>query len=401
MNTEHKQQVGGLAVICDPHGRVKRVVHDEIGFFDKKAEDELIFSFIHPGSYSKLKQLLAKIVDNGIACDWEIHQQEAENNGVLVFYGIQRGKDILLLASNTRWETEEYLGKLMKINNEYANDLRGYIKENEQQRKNIDTHLYEEMSKLNNELTNTRRQLEKKTVELNRNIEQKNKMLGMAAHDLRNPLSIIQGFSEVLITDHQQQGNLTEQQLKFIKEINNSSKSMVRIIEDMLDISAIESGIVKIDPEECDVVSLIDRIVSLNRVKAENKGVSLVTDLPEHAIIIKIDPYKFEQVLNNLINNAVHYSHPDTTTTVGIQENPFEKGILLFVEDQGQGIPEKDQQKLFQPFARLSVKSTAGEKSTGLGLAIAKKIIEAHGGTISVDSKVGKGTKFSIRLPVV
>ena len=401
MNTEHKQQVGGLAVICDPHGRVKRVVHDEIGFFDKKAEDELIFSFIHPGSYSKLKKLIAKIADNGIACDWEIHQQEAEKNGVLVFYGIQRGKDILLLASNTRWETEEYLGKLMKINNEYANDLRGYIKENEQQRKNIDTHLYEEMSKLNNELTNTRRQLEKKTVELNRNIEQKNKMLGMAAHDLRNPLSIIQGFSEVLITDHQQQGNLTDQQLKFIKEINNSSKSMVRIIEDMLDISAIESGIVKIIPEECDVVSLIDRIVSLNRVKAENKGVSLVTDLPEHSIIIKIDPYKFEQVLNNLINNAVHYSHRDTTTTVGIKENPFEEDVLLFVEDQGQGIPEEDQQKLFQPFARLSVKSTAGEKSTGLGLAIAKKIIEAHGGTISVDSKVGKGTKFSIRLPVV
>ena len=113
--------------------------------------------------------------------------------------------------------------------------------------------------------------------------------------------------------------------------------------------------------------------------------------------LLTLDRGKIEQVLNNLIGNAIKYSYPDTRVTVNLTSSDCE--VTVAVTDQGQGIPEADLPKLFKAFGRANVKTTAGEQSTGLGLAIARKIIEGHRGTMTVESHVGTGSTFSFRVP--
>lgn len=259
--------------------------------------------------------------------------------------------------------------------------------------------LYDELSRLNNELINMQRELEKKKAELERLNELKNRMIGMAAHDLRSPLSVIRNYAIFLMEDDEQDNDLSDEQIELIEGIKSSSGQMARIIDHMLDISAIESGNFHIEKTERDLRELIKYAISQNRIPAENKKINLEERLPDHPVIREVDPHKFEQVLNNLISNAVKYSHPATTTTVGLTDVGEKEKVTVFVRDQGQGIPEEDLDKLFQPFEKVGVKPTAGEKSTGLGLAIAKKIVEGHNGTIRVESEVDKGTTFYIDLP--
>mgnify|MGYP003822399533 FL=1 len=114
---------------------------------------------------------------------------------------------------------------------------------------------------------------------------------------------------------------------------------------------------------------------------------------------MSFDRNKITQVLNNLITNAIKFSWPDTEITVEVRKE--QDYIITGIIDQGQGIPSDEINNMFKPFQKTSVKATAGERSTGLGLAITKKIVEGHGGKISVESLVGKGTKFSFTLPVV
>lgn len=261
---------------------------------------------------------------------------------------------------------------------------------------------YDDLSSLNNELANTQRELIKKTAELERTNEFKNQMLGMAAHDLRNPLTVILNFSEFLMEDYEE-GALNEEQFELVKEIKNSSEYMLQIVEELLDISAIERGSISLDTENVDLNELVQHAVTLNRPTAEKKGISLEVDPCEESCIAEIDPHKVQQVLNNLISNAIKYSHPDTTTTVGIRRKPPDSAgsrhLTIYVSDEGQGIPKEDRGKLFQPFSKIGVKATSGERSIGLGLAISKRIVEAHGGTIDVETEVGRGSTFSVTLP--
>ncbi|MDZ7771843.1 MAG: HAMP domain-containing sensor histidine kinase [Balneolaceae bacterium] len=259
--------------------------------------------------------------------------------------------------------------------------------------------LYEEMTKLNNELAMAQRKLAKKTSQLERINEQKNMMLGMAAHDLRNPLSAILGFSSLLLEDHEESGCFTDQQLDFIREIHSSSKLMLHMVEDMLDISSIESGKVEINRQEVDLVDLMRHTASLYRGESDKKGIALCLQLTDEPRRIEADRHKLVQVLNNLLSNAIKYSESGTTVTLGMHEEKANDSVTFFVRDEGVGISEEDIDKLFQPFAKLKSRPTAGERSTGLGLAITRKIVQAHGGRIRVESEVGRGSTFYVSLP--
>jgi len=133
-------------------------------------------------------------------------------------------------------------------------------------------------------------------------------------------------------------------------------------------------------------------------VLAQQKGIRLAIEHADDIPKMRIDRRKIEQVLNNLIGNAVKYSHRGTCITITITRG--ENHVTVKVTDQGQGIPSEDLPKLFKAFGRANVKATAGEQSTGLGLAIAHKIVEGHGGKMSVESQVGKGSSFSFQLPL-
>ena len=173
---------------------------------------------------------------------------------------------------------------------------------------------------------------------------------------------------------------------------------MAHLIDELLEVVSHESGHLKLDCFKSNLQELITDQIEYNSFLAEKKSISLLFQTNDESnTLVNCDPSKLEQVIANLITNAIKYSKNDTTTTVSywIEED----AITITVEDQGLGIPAEELPLLFKPFSKTSVKPTGGERSTGLGLAICKSIVEAHGGVITVESHVGKGSIFSFTLP--
>ena len=220
--------------------------------------------------------------------------------------------------------------------------------------------------------------------------------LGMAAHDLRNPIGGILALSELLY--HEVATLLTEEQLGFLSDIERSSKFMLELIDDLLDVSSIGAGRLILNRRPSDPRKLLrEHNVGINAKLARQKQIEVGLQIQSALPKLSIDEGKIEQVLNNLISNAVKFSQPGAA--VEVRAGVHDCGVLIAIRDQGPGIPETERDKLFQPFGRTSVASTASERSTGLGLAIARKIVEGHGGRIWMESQVGVGSLFLFTLP--
>lgn len=287
----------------------------------------------------------------------------------------------------------------MQINNEQANALRSTSKELAMamhQSDMKDVSLYEELTKVNNELTNLQREMARKNAELEKLNQQKSRFLGMAAHDLRTPLGIILSYADFLETEAS--AVLNEEHREFISTIKQTSEFMLNMVTDLLDVTAIESGQLVLNRRPTHLSDLVQRNVQMNGVLAVRKDISVHFEPGTSPCVVELDSGKIDQVLNNLISNALKFSHPGTV--VDITMEPGDREVVVTVNDQGQGIPEADLPKLFKPFGRTSVNTTAGEQSTGLGLSIVRRIIEGHGGRIWVESKVGKGSAFHFTLPM-
>jgi signal transduction histidine kinase len=217
----------------------------------------------------------------------------------------------------------------------------------------------------------------------------------MAAHDLRNPIAVIQNSSSVLLRYSSE--NLSEKQKEFLKKIYDTSKFMLELLNNLLDISKIESGKLELEITENNYPDFLRKNIEFNRFFAKEKNISIDLVFSDDIPSVDCDKNKIEQVLNNLISNAIKYSHPNTTIRIEVLT---EKGfVTTSVIDQGQGIPQNELPHVFKPFQKASTKPTAGEKSTGLGLAIVKKIVEGHQGVIGVKSEIGKGSTFFFKLP--
>jgi signal transduction histidine kinase len=238
-------------------------------------------------------------------------------------------------------------------------------------------------------------ELEKVNASLSELNLEKNKYIGMVAHDLRNPIGVASSFSEILIDDFDTIPK--ETQLEYLGHINASCDFSLNLIRDFLDVSKIEAGIFDLNLSELEYLSFVKKSIVHEEILAKNKSQKIIIRTELSSIPVTLDSNKIQQVLNNLLSNAIKYSFPDTKIVIDISETADE--ILTKIIDQGQGIPEYELSKLFNPFLTTSVKSTASEKSTGLGLAIVKKIIEAHHGWVKVESEIGKGSVFSFGLP--
>jgi signal transduction histidine kinase len=224
----------------------------------------------------------------------------------------------------------------------------------------------------------------------------KNEFLGMAAHDLRNPIAEIMGASSLLLehTDKIED----EEKVKLLDMIQRSSKFMLKLVNDLLDISTIEAGKLELEMSKNDYIEFIEDNLSLNRIIAKEKDITIEAEYPENLPQILFDKTKITQVINNLISNAIKFSSEGAKIFVKIETD--QNSMITKVIDQGPGIPGTELTNLFAEFQKTSVKAPKGERSTGLGLAIAKKIVEKHGGKIGVKSKVGKGSTFYFTLPI-
>ncbi len=225
----------------------------------------------------------------------------------------------------------------------------------------------------------------------------KNKFLGIAAHDLRNPLSSIRGFSELLMGDESELSS--EQRNEFLKTIYNLSDYMLILVNDMLDIAVIENGGLNLRLVASSLTQLINERVRVNQLMANGKHIHIhteISDTPE----MQFDTYRISQVLDNLLGNAIKFSPcgKNLWVSAGVRDSMAH----VSVQDEGPGLTDEDQTKLEGDFQRLllSPAPTAGEKSTGLGLAIVKSIMKAHGGELNVVSQLGRGSTFTVTLPL-
>ena len=221
----------------------------------------------------------------------------------------------------------------------------------------------------------------------------KNYFVGITAHDLRNPLSIIELSSSVLLDSGRQ--NLTPEQLSLAEMIYKKSLYMMKLIEDYLDVTKIEAGYLEINKSYNDYAAFIEEIVSIDEVLANKKNIHIhiakETDIP----MFSFDRNKINQVVNNLLFNALHYSNPDSTVKVVLKAE--DGNVITEFADTGPGIDAEDVSRLFETYYRSKKRK---ERGTGLGLAISKKIVEAHNGKIGFRNNPDSGSTFWFTLPI-
>lgn len=224
----------------------------------------------------------------------------------------------------------------------------------------------------------------------------KNRFLGIAAHDLRSPLALVVSFLDML--EDPDLANDPAQRTRIFGRMRAAATRMLGMVNDLLDLSAIESGQIQITREVVDLRPLLDEIFEHHSLLAQRKQIALRRDFADGLPPLSVDPRRLQQVLDNLLTNAAKFSPAGTTVTLGARTDGGQ--LHLWVADQGAGIPPDELPRLFKEFGKTSVRPTDGEKSTGLGLAIVRKIVERHGGTVGVTSEVGKGSTFWVRLPL-
>jgi signal transduction histidine kinase len=233
--------------------------------------------------------------------------------------------------------------------------------------------------------------LETSNAELVRLNQEKNDFLGIAAHDLKNPLTTIILGAEMMAGTHP-----SPKHQAVIEGIIRSGRRMRDLISNLLDANAIEQGRFLSRPERCDLAELVSQCVANNQPLAARKNIQLVFSR-NGALPVRADRNATVQILDNLVSNAVKYSPFETT--VHIRSFVSDAQGFVSVIDQGPGISEADQKKLFGKFTRLSARPTGGESSNGLGLSIVKKLAEAMNGSVHCTSTLGAGATFTLSLP--
>ncbi|MCX7875083.1 MAG: ATP-binding protein [Melioribacteraceae bacterium] len=294
------------------------------------------------------------------------------------------------------YTAKDSIGLLNSSLSQMANQLQKYIQEIEQQKeqlqdysKNLELKVEErtrELYEANNEL----KKAYQRVLELN---EEKNEFLGIAAHDLKNPLTAVSAFADILKNDTEIS---KEQHDDFLTEIIKASERMFFIVKNLLDVNAIEQGKLNTNIKPILLLPIIEDIINQFKESLSNKNITLIKsfELSEPKIIA--DNNLTYQIIQNILSNAIKFSQPKKSITITVRNSSYSNMIDISIKDEGPGFTEEDKKKLFKKFARLSARPTAGEHSTGLGLSIVKKLVEMMDGKITLNSEPGKGAEFII-----
>lgn len=384
----------GSIFTIDHDGNLLEFLKDDLLFSRKPPH---LLDMVDHHSREKAQLFLEEIRKGSGVIDWEIN---VEMDGVLApihFYGGCHKEEIMVICSSDPMDMDDLQNELTRINNEQTNQFREQMKTEIGLVRKIDEYQVsmDDLAKLNNELMDLQRVLSKKNIELSGLNEQKNRLIGIVSHDLRNPLQAIMTYSEFLLGSK----GIDEKERVFAHRIKDSSNYMLSLVEDLLDVSKIESGKMVMNISKHDLVQVIQSVFEVNRTLAEKKGIELSLDRTNETLMLDMDQRKIEQVVNNLIGNAIKYSPAGSKVRISISKD--DKGARVSISDEGPGVPMEERDKLFQPFIKGKAGMEKGKESHGLGLAIARSIIEGHRGSIWVESIEGMGATFKFTLPTV
>ncbi|MEN8191772.1 MAG: HAMP domain-containing sensor histidine kinase [Bacteroidota bacterium] len=399
----------------------------EIDFRIKAADDLLKRSrgviFQMPHEYSKVKneiiwvtipQLLDEQGETELKTSKKYNFIIAENsnniflnNELIQLFGIDDDDDIseLIFDSNRRkFEFENFIRKLEE-GELVSEDI--YIKNKENKYLQFTANIIKYSSEnkdvliiiLSEKQVNSKQILEfdnADITELQQKINERDKFFSVIAHDLRSPFTAILGYSEYMASYYE---NLTREEIHdFSNNMYKASKSVFKLLEDLLKWTRIQSGRISLEKEIFSIVPLLNRAVEMFRSTAEKKDIRLIYNPPDFEIFVNADEEMISSVIRNLLSNAVKFTEKNGFVKVSINlNNGF---VSISVIDNGIGIDKATLSKLFKVGERVTRYGTNDEEGSGLGLILSKEFIQKNGGDIFVDSKVGEGSSFTVKLPI-
>jgi len=242
------------------------------------------------------------------------------------------------------------------------------------------------------------RDLSLANAELSRVSRLKGEFLANMSHELRTPLTVIMGVTEIF--KEQIYGPLNDRQLNQIRMIDKSSRHLLTLINDVLDISRIEAGKFKITTQIVHINDICQSAMSMIKPEAEKKGITITYTPASNVTTLNADYSRLKQILVNLLNNAVKFTSETGRVGLEVKENSTKGHIQFTISDEGIGISKENLARMFKPFAQVDSSLTRRHGGVGLGLVLVYRLSEMHGGSIFVESVVGQGSRFSVRLPL-
>jgi signal transduction histidine kinase/CheY-like chemotaxis protein len=325
----------------------------------------------------------------------------------LAIYAISRGitRPIIRLTDQTQRiahgfsgqvipvESRDEIGQLAADFNEMARALKLNIDEKER--------VLEELRELNRTLEERIRQRTAEIEAINEELQEatrhKSEFLANMSHELRTPLNAIIGFSEVLID--RMVGDINPKQEEYLEDVISSGRHLLSLINDILDLSKVEAGRMELEQTTFDLPVLLEDILKLVRERANRHGIQLSLDVDDRLGDFTADERRIKEVLLNLLANAIKFT-PDGGK-ISLSARPDGDFVFISVTDTGIGIAPEDQELIFEEFRQVGSEKARKTEGTGLGLTLAKKFVELHGGSIWVESEPGHGSTFTFKLPVI
>lgn len=398
--TTYAKETRGIALICENSGIIKSVIRDDFGFAATLAPSNHFLSAVDAGSRDKARAFLDSLLHTGAALEWELNLADGELPRGMYFDGGKTGNELLLLATESRDHLDEFYQGLVELQNLQTTQLRNIMKELSH-RKNAeldqDGASLADFARMTNELTQLQRDATRKNQKLKELNEQIQSLVGMVAHDLRTPLNPISGYAQLLIMRAEEAGDA--ECAEHAQQILDATEDMLRLINETLDFSSIEAGRLELRTVRADILGLIRQAFRALEAVAAGKNQAFFHDLPDSLSAVTCDPLRIGQVLSNLLTNAIKYTEDGGEIKLSVKDG--EQFVTVHVDDNGIGISPDRLEAIFQPYTMVNTSPGSSKRdSFGLGLAIVRRIVEAHGGKIWSESIPGEGTRFSFTLPV-
>jgi signal transduction histidine kinase len=382
-----------LSVICTPNGAVTTVLRDDLQLLDSCRPHCHLREIVDPAGAEKVWNFLAEVKLRRAAADWSFNVLVNGKLETLYFAGAAVRDELAVVAALNREGMEAYFEELMQINNEHANALRTALKEQSiERRDSVSRDLYHELMQLNNELANTQRELAKKNAELGQLNAEKNRFLGMAAHDLRTPLNVIFGYGEMLRNEWNEIAD--SERAEMIDRITESGRNMLNLVDSMLTLSNLEASSLELDLQSEQVSDLLMDAASQLVPMAERRQVSLLVDTPDEMPAVQVDGSRIGQALMNLLSHAMKTCSPNSELV--ITARPVNERVEISMSYDASGESDTQIRLMLHPAGSARAE---GAMQHSLGLLIARRIVEAHGSALRT-SRAENRTTFSFDLKV-
>jgi signal transduction histidine kinase len=355
---------------------------------------ELLALQVEHASAAKCERFVQRAGREG-AFGWELNVHTAQGPLLLLFAGLPDGDSRLsILAAETPVALLGLLDRQHTSTAPHAHADLAASREPAQAPPSVFSPL-DELTRVNSDLVSLQRELAKRNAELAAVTRQRNELLAVAAHDLRNPLLVVQGYCDLLGVASDLTPN---SQRELVDRVQHASELMLHVVEETLEYTRLEAHTAPQHVADIDLAKVACECAEGYRQLAERKHIELLVHCSTKLPRLQLDPTHVEQIVGNLLSNAIKYSDAGSEIELALSR----RGAYAFlaVADHGQGIAEAEVPLLFRPFQTTSARPTAGEPSTGLGLAIVRKLVEANGGEISVQSCLQRGSTFTVKFPI-